>query len=122
MKKELLAKNEKIKAEKEKLETIYEDIKGQKRKIAKNLIDEVAFLRVVLSELKETIKKEGAVDIMPQGEYSIKREAPAVQTYNKLIQKYVSLTKELIKLLPAEKSPKDRELDSFEKFIQNRPD
>jgi len=122
MNKDILEKNKEIKKEIEKLKDIYSDLEGQRRKIAVETIEEIAFLKVSLRELKEIIKEEGFIDIMPQGNYEIKREAPAVQSYNKLLQKYSRLTKDIVNLLPDEAEAKDEELDIMEQFANSRPD
>jgi hypothetical protein len=115
-------KDKEIKIEIEKLKDIYSDLEGQRRKIAAGIIEEIAFLKVSLRELKEIIKEEGFIDIMPQGNYEIKREAPAVQSYNKLLQKYSRLTKDIVNLLPDEADARDEELDIMEQFANSRPD
>lgn len=115
-------KDKEIKIEIEKLKDIYSDLEGQRRKIAAGIIEEIAFLKVSLRELKEIIKEEGFIDIMPQGNYEIKREAPAVQSYNKLLQKYSRLTKDIVNLLPDEAAAEDEELSLMEAFVASRPD
>lgn len=67
-----------------------------------------------MQDLKEEINEKGTVDIMPQGEYSIRRQSPEVQTYNTMIQRYNTTYKELFNLLPKEvASDIDEEFENF---------
>ena len=117
-KKKDLAKDEDIKREIERLWSIYAELEGNKKKIAEGYIEEAAFMRATLKELRKQIDEEGAVDEMPQGDYSIKREHPAVKIYNKMIQRYSSITKELVKLLP---DGKEEDVESaLEAFAKSR--
>lgn len=109
-----LSREERIELEKKRLDDIFSSIDADKKDVAQGLIDEAAFMRVTLQDLKEEINENGTIDIMPQGEYSIRRQSPEVQTYNTMIQRYNTTYKELFNLLPKEKS----ELidDEFEYF------
>jgi len=98
------------------LTKLFYDIDKNRRLTTKGLIEEAAFMRVTLGELKEEIKNRGVIDEMPQGEYSILREHPAVKTYNTMIQRYSSITKQLTDLLPKEKL--EEEEDPFEDFMK----
>jgi len=117
-KKSELTKEEKIKKELNRLKRIYKDIDGKKKKIIDGLIGEAAFMRVTLEELKKMIDEVGPIDEMPQGEYSILREHPAVKTYNTMIQRYSTIIKQLADLLPKE-APKEKD-DGFEAFVMER--
>lgn len=107
-------REERIGKEVERLENIISVLDQDKQDIAIGLIEEVAFMRITLEDLKDTINENGTVDIMPQGDYSIKRQSPEVQTYNTMIQRYNTAYKELFNLLPKEKG--DDEDEEFEKF------
>lgn len=116
--KELTPKEKEIKKEIGRLKRILKDIEKNKKLSAEGLIHEAAFMRVTLQELKEDINKKGAIDEMPQGDYSILRESPAVKTYNTMIQRYTTVCKELFSLLPKE-LPKVED-DGFEDFVINK--
>lgn len=117
-KRELLPKEKEIKKEISRLNRIFKDLDKNKKSTAEGLIQEAAFMRVTLKDLKDDINKNGAVDEMPQGEYSILRESPTVKTYNTMIQRYTSVTKELFNLLPKD-TPKQED-DGFESFVINK--
>jgi len=113
-----LTKEEKIKKEIRRLKRIYKDLDGKKKQVAEGLINEAAFMKATLEELKELIDENGPIDEMPQGEYSILREHPAVKTYNTMIQRYTTTIKQLADLLPKE-TPKEED-DGFESFVMSR--
>src|SRR5690554_2413662 len=107
-------KEKRIQEEKNRLYDIFSSLDDDKINVAEGLISEAAFMKVTLQELKDVINKDGTVDIMPQGNYSIRRQSPEVQTYNTMIQRYNTTYKELFSLLPKEKG--DLLDEEFEKF------
>lgn len=107
-----------VKKEITRLKKIYKDIDEQKLKTVDGLIEEAAFMRCTLRDLKVIIAESGVIDEMPQGEYSILREHPAVKTYNATIQRYSTIIKQLIDLLPKEVQ---KEVDDgFDEFITKK--
>lgn len=117
-KKKVLSKEDRIKKEIKRLKTILKNIDKDKMSTAEGLIDEVAFMRTTLEDLKIIINRDGCIDEMSQGEYSILRESPAVKTYNTMIQRYSSMCKQLFDLLPEKTQVIDD--DGFEAFVMNR--
>ena len=101
------------------LTPLFKDIERNKRLTAKGLIEEVAFMKITLQELKVEIDKEGPIDEMPQGEYSILREHPALKSYNMVVQRYTGAIKQLIDLLPKEEIKKEVD-DGFDSFVLKR--
>ena len=101
------------------LTPLFKDIERNKRLTAKGLIEEVAFMKITLQELKVEIDKEGPIDEMPQGEYSILREHPALKSYNMVVQRYTGAIKQLIDLLPKEEIKKEVD-DGFDDFLKKR--
>src|SRR5699024_1480035 len=107
-------RTERVDKEKNRLEDIFNVLEPEEMDVAQGLMDEVAFMRVTLQDLKEEKNENRTVDIMPQVEYAIKRQSPEVQTYNTMIQRYNATYKELFNLLPKEKGDLiDEEFDSF---------
>lgn len=113
-----LTKEEKVKKEMRRLKRVYKDLDIKKKQAVDGLIEEAAFMRVTLEELKVMIDESGPIDEMPQGEYSILREHPAVKTYNTMIQRYSTIIKQLSDLLPKE-VVKEKD-DGFESFVMDR--
>jgi len=110
-----------VKREITRLTNLYKDIEKNRRLSAKGLIEEAAFMRVTLTELKKSIDENGPIDEMPQGEYSILREHPALKSYNTMVQRYSSIIKQLTDLLPKEVKVVEDD-DGFQEFINNRAD
>lgn len=111
-------KDKEIKKEISRLNKIFKDLEGNKKRVAEGLINEAAFMRMTLDELKKDINANGIVTEMPQGTYSITRESPASKAYTTMIQRYSNVIKELMALLPKE-LPKQED-DGFEDFVDNK--
>lgn len=113
---EIKAKDKIIRAEKRRLKSLLEDLPENKKKAAEGLIDECAFMRATLKQYRDYITEEGLIDIMPQGDYSIKREHPAVRSYSTMVQKYATVCKQLFDMLPSKTVvPDDDDFDEFRK-------
>lgn len=111
---EIEAKEKLIRSEKRRLKSLLGDLPENKKKAAEGLIDECAFMRATLKQYREYITTEGLIDIMPQGDYSIKREHPAVRSYSTLVQKYATVCKQLFDMLPTKVAVPD--VDDFDAF------
>lgn len=119
-KKKETAKDTLVKREVARLTDLFKDIERNRRLSTNGLINEAAFMKATLQELKEQIDKAGPIDEMPQGEYSILREHPALKSYNTMVQRYAAVLKQLTDLLP--KEIKVVEEDAFDEFINSRTD
>ena len=117
--KKKVSKDTLVNREINRLTPLFKDIERNKRLTAKGLIEEVAFMKITLQELKVEIDKEGPIDEMPQGEYSILREHPALKSYNMVVQRYTGAIKQLIDLLPKEEIKKEVD-DGFDDFLKKR--
>lgn len=115
-----IEKEKQINAEIRRLTTILKDVDANKRLTSKGLIEEAAFMKATLKELKQEIDKSGPIDEMSQGEYSILREHPALKAYNTMVQRYTAAIKELSNLLP--KSVAKEIVDGFDDFAGGRDD
>ena len=115
-----IAKEKEIKNEIARLTSIFKDIEKNKRLTCKGLIEEAAFMKATLKELKKNIDENGPIDEMPQGEYSILREHPALKSYNTMVQRYTTIIKELSNLLPKEQVKEVS--DGFDDFVGDRND
>lgn len=111
-------KETEVKKEIARLNNILKDLDETKRKLAEGLIQEAAFMRATLNELKEEVNSNGVLDEMCQGSYTIMRESPALKSYNSLIQRYTTVCKELNSLLPKD-APKVED-DGFDSFVTSR--
>lgn len=119
-KKQEIDKDTLVKREIARLNNLFKDIDRNKRLTAKGLIEEAAYMKITLQELKKEIDKNGPIDVMPQGEYSIIREHPALKSYNTMVQRYTNIIDKLTNLHPKEDVKKEID-DGFEDFIANKP-
>ena len=101
------------------LTNLFKDIDANKRLTAKGLIEEASFMKATLQELKEMIDKHGPIDEMPQGEYSILREHPALKSYNTMVQRYTNIINQLTNLHPKEEIKQEVD-DGFDDFLKKR--
>lgn len=104
------------------LTDIFKEVDNKKQRTVKGLIEESAFMKTTLLELKEIIQNEGVINEMPQGEYSIMREHPALKSYNTTIQRYTTVTEKLLGLLPKDTPRNDDGLSEFSAFLSERAD
>lgn len=102
------------------LTDIFKEVDSKKQRTIKGLIEESAFMKTTLLELKEIIQNEGVINEMPQGEYSIMREHPALKSYNTTIQRYTTVTEKLLGLLPKDTPGNDDGLSEFSAFLSER--
>lgn len=77
-----------------------DDIDKDRKLLAKQLIEELIFVKKTLTECKKIVSEQGAVEVFTQGAYSYNRETPAVKIYNSSIKNYCILMKQLVDLLP----------------------
>ena len=76
-------------------------------------------MKATLQELKEMIDEHGPIDEMPQGEYSILREHPALKSYNTMVQRYTNIINQLTNLHPKEEIKQEVD-DGFDDFLKKR--
>lgn len=86
--------------EMKKLEKILKDIPGDRKPIADSLFNELVFMQNTLITLKARVDKDGPVELFKQGKQEFYREHPALQGYNKTLQRYNQTMKQLTDLLP----------------------
>lgn len=108
-----------VKREINRLTKLFKDVDRNRRLTAKGLIEEAAFMKYTLQELKQQVNDNGPIDEMPQGEYSILREHPALKSYNTMVQRYTNVIDKLTNLHPKEEIKKEVD-DGFEDFILKR--
>lgn len=93
------------KSEKRKLNQIVKLVPDNKKAIASNIADELAFMTATLAELKENVKENGTIEHFQQGKQDFFRESPALKSYNTTIKQYSALYKQLCDLLPKDTQP-----------------
>lgn len=107
-----------ISAEVARLSALFEGLEGRKRDVVEGLIQECAFMRVQLEELKIKLLKEGFMITMPQGRYEIQVESPYSRAYNTMLQRYTTAIAKLAEQLPKEVAGLID--DGFDDFVDDR--
>jgi hypothetical protein len=95
-----LDKEEKIEVEKRRIRTLLRGAPKEKTKAAERLIEQAAYMVVLMEECKALIDEQGAVVKMQQGDYEIQRENPAVKIYNTTAANYMKVMSQITGLLP----------------------
>lgn len=124
LKKKFLLKDSDINREKAKIIESFKkmEIDQQRLEAAASLIDNAAFMAATLKELQKLIKKVGPVTTYQNGANQFgTKQSDEVKTYLSMINKYNSVMKQLLNMLPAEQQESD-ELDVMEQFASSRPD
>lgn len=103
--------------EMKKLEEILKEIPKDRKPIADSLFNELVFMQNTLIKLKIQVEADGPVELFKQGKQEFYREHPALQGYNKTLQRYNQTIKQLTDLLPPTefKEEKDELLDFIKK-------
>lgn len=107
-----------ISAEVARLSALFEGLEGRKKDVVEGLIQECAFMRVQLEELKIKLLKEGFMITMPQGRYEIQVESPYSRAYNTMLQRYTTAIAKLAEQLPKEVAGMID--DGFDDFVDDR--
>lgn len=98
-----MAKDERIKAELERISVYFADIADNQRAIILPLLQNAAFMKVTLEDLQELINDDGLIDEYQNGENQkgLKVSA-ALQSYNTTVKNYGGVIKQVFSLLPKE--------------------
>ena len=108
-------KEKNIKQEVNRIKKLYKEFPKDKIKALEGLINEAAFIKVSLEELRENLLANGFTEVFEQGEQRFNRERPEVKIYTTFIQRYSNVMKQLIDLLPPE--VKKEEADELLEFL-----
>ena len=95
-----IEKTRRFKREKARVRRLCRDMEPSLLKAAAGLIEEAAWQRVTLEELRQVIDAEGILDAFEQGGDIITRRHPATRAYVALVQRYCTTSKLLTSLLP----------------------
>lgn len=96
---------EKIEAKKRKIKKLFNELPPEKAQFAEGLIHQFAVTSVTLDRLVDEVNEGDVIENFKQGTQELRRENPALKSYNTTIKSYTALSKALLDLLP-EKSQK----------------
>lgn len=116
-------KQARIKKEINRLRRLFKGIDENKKKLVFSTIDDVAFMTVVMQELRNNIIKNGTTMEYQNGKDQWgTKQSPDAQLYLQMSQKQTAAMKILIDCMPkTEKIVKEKE-DDFEDFVNGRED
>lgn len=105
---------EKIEVKKKKIKKLFRELPPDKVQFADGLIAQFAVTSVTLERLADEINNGELIEDFVQGSQKLRRETPALRSYNATIKSFTTLSKALLDLLP-EKAQKQagNELMSF---------
>ena len=111
-------KDKRIKKEIKRLGEIFENLPEDKKKIAKSIIENVAFMTVTLEDLQQAINEKGVVEEYRNGanQFGIK-ESSEVKIYNTMIKNHTNSINKLFDLIKNETTMID---DGFEDLMYQR--
>ena len=66
-----------------------------------------------LAVLKRDIDENGPVELFKNGKQQMLRDSPALKGYSTLIQRYATLSKQLVDMIPKDAGTDEDELDRF---------
>lgn len=108
--------------EKQKLLKVFQFLPEAKMKVAKRLIERVAFKKVTLETLEGTINTKGPTYLFENGSQKMEVEHPAQKSYNTMINRFTAANEKLLNMLPKDDevpyvaNSLSEEVDDFENF------
>lgn len=91
----------KIKKEQKRLQELFKNLDTNKKKGVEKLIEDAAFMAVTLEETRQIISRDGIVETYQNGanQTGVKKSS-AVEVYDKMVNTYSRVVKQLIDLIP----------------------
>lgn len=111
---ESLLTPEKIEVKKKKIKRLFKELPAEKMQFAEGLIYQFAVVSVTLERLADEINNGDLIEDFVQGAQKLRRESPALKSYNSTVKSFATLSKSLLDLLPEkEQKQAGNELMSF---------
>ena len=111
---ESLSTPEKIEVKKKKIKRLFKELPAEKKQFAEGLIYQFAVVSVTLERLADEINNGDLIEDFVQGAQKLRRESPALKSYNSTVKSFATLSKSLLDLLPEkEQKQAGNELMSF---------
>ena len=98
------------KKELQRLKKIINKVPDDKKAMANNVAQRIAFMQVTLEDLERDILENGYSEMFSQQkDVSYERERPAVRIYNATIKNYAAACKQLVDLIPANQAVEEKD-------------
>lgn len=88
------------------------------QEVAKELIDELSFIRITLDKTKEDIAVSGATSRIENGKQVYTSQTASMKVYNTLLGRYSTYLRQLSSLYPKTITDDEPEGDDLEAFLQ----
>jgi len=111
----LMSKINNVHLEYERLKSLFKSVDPTKAELVDNLLHEAAFMMEQLNNLREQIKKYGAIQISNRG---TQRQIEAAKYYTKLVNSYGTVIKTLNSIMGQNVLDEDDEFDEFMKRLE----
>ncbi len=95
-----LSMEERIKKAEKKIKSFFTALDEDKKKFLVEPIHQLAVSQVILDRLSEEIAQGDVIELFENGKQKMRRENPALKSYNTTIKSYTSLLKQLLEFLP----------------------
>lgn len=113
-------RQEKMQAKKKELAGILTKIPGKKKKAARVIADQVAFLSVAIEELDNIVIRDGYVEEYQNGESQKgTKKTVAADLLDRYTKTYTTAIKQIVDMLPEEEAKTAK--DELIEFTRNRP-
>ena len=110
-----MSKINNVNLEYERLKSLFKSVDPTKAELVDNLLHEAAFMMKQLNNLREQIKKYGAIQISNRG---TQRQIEAAKYYTKLVNSYGTVIKTLNSIMGQNVLDEDDEFDEFMKRLE----
>lgn len=115
------AKQERIKAEIRRLNSLFKDMSKDTKKLVRSLIENAAFMAVTLEDLQNHINTHGVVSDYQNGEHQWgTKKSPEVEVHISMTKNHSAVMRQLTDLLPKAKTSQDKTSDPLMEFINDR--
>lgn len=91
---------DKVEVKKRKIAKLFKELPDEKKQFADGLIYQLAVATVTLERLVDEINGGELIELFKQGSQELRRENPALKSYNATIKSFTTLSKSLLDLLP----------------------
>lgn len=115
-----LTKEDRIKAEIRRLNSLFSKMPKDTKKVVKSLIENAAFMAVTLADLQAHVNKHGCISEYQNGENQWgTKKSPEVEIHIAMTKNHNATMKQLADLLPKQ-TPKQEDDDGFDDFVNDR--
>jgi BMFP domain-containing protein YqiC len=98
------------------LEKLVQDVPEELQPVAASLAEEISFMAETMTALKADIRENGPVEQFINGRQRMRRENPALKSYNVTVRRFADTFKQLVALLPDDKERQQEAEDAIREF------